>query len=191
MLINIEDVQVGDYVSVPLYLVENTRLPYPLFKVELIDKEEGDKGIKYVLYDDHFKPLLMRSKGNLVQYRGKLRDGLTVYKTGDRLPIGDLLPLMINNVFTEPVMMQVHDVLSNFQFIEFNKNSIRYESDQGGDIRLITFHFRHATVTGQAHIRIPGGQGVGMTMVVYETDEGTRKGNYYDEIEHLNNLVLE
>lgn len=191
MLIQIDNVRVGDYVSVPLYLVENTRLPYPLFKVERITIEEADDYTKYVLHDRAGKPLLMRSAGSLVQFRGTVRPGVTYYKTGDRLPAGDLLLLHRDGVFDERNMYQVHDVLQNFQFIEFVQGGIRYNLEYGMGHRIVTFWFRHHSAKGSVHIRIGDHDGVNLTMVAYDTVNGERNGMYFEKVSDLKDALFE
>lgn len=191
MLVKIEDVQLGDYVSVPLYLVENTRLPYQLFRVDRIRCEENDDLVKRILYNRDGKPLLERSQGTLVQYRGELREGVTIYKTGDRLPAGDLRPLVNDCILNEDMMMQVHEALSHFQFIKFDKNKIRYKTETGVDQVFITFYFMHTDTNGEINLQLLAGGGIGTVMVVYETPEGKRGGNHYEEISELKDIYLE
>lgn len=190
MLIKIEDVQVGDYVSVPLYLVENTRLPYTLFQVSRITFETNDKGQRWVLYDKNDKPLLMREAGAFVQYRGRMRDGITLYKTGDRLPAGDLRLLVVDDVIDTNQMVHIHDVLTNFQFIEYDKSSIRYELDHGFVQNYIMFYFLHLDTHGEVHVQLSEDDDAYTTLVTYEAESGERKGSFYHDPNELRNIHL-
>lgn len=163
MLIKIEDVQIGDWVSVPLYLVENTRMMYPLFEVKDVEKHmqiDEDGVIKVTLRGNDGKTALMRAKGKLVQYRGRLREGVTYYKTGDRLPLGDLRRPCGAVMFdiSDRLLLSISDVLNHFQFIEFVKQGINYQiyytDHKSTSTVTMMYSFLHYEVEGQVHIRL-------------------------------------